>query len=155
MFASALGAGAARYPNLKSFKASHNEIKGAIQLDSIAQNQDFSYNNISAVYQKAWGIIQSGTIEQHVQFSSFKVNHQRVPFVGWLKTADSTELPFTPFDNVVNPAVSFIEFADCPFVPTMESRKVEHPVESGVYPFSVGTCIAFYRSCQTDLFTLF
>jgi hypothetical protein len=56
----ALASFAPKYPNLASFKASHNKFHGAFEFEQISQNIDFSHNDISSFSAMNWGVTQTG-----------------------------------------------------------------------------------------------
>ena len=84
------GEKAASNPNLVSLKMHHNELTGLVDLMGLGFNFDFSHNNLSGISVRSWGIQQTGTMLQHVDFTMMNMANQRRPF--WALTpADSKQ----------------------------------------------------------------
>ena len=132
------------YPNLASFKASHNSFGGILSLTTTSFNFDFSYNRISAILLFSGGIVQVGTASQHTEFLSMKVDHQNTSkvdlpvdhpnqtVVGFVKDQKNGKI----FESI-DTALSSLDFASAmPFLPTSDFTRFEYPAGSSLYPFS-------------------
>ena len=132
------------YPNLASFKASHNSFGGILSLTTTSFNFDFSYNRISAILLFSGGIVQVGTASQHTEFLSMKVDHQNTSkvdlpvdhpnqtVVGFVKDQKNGKI----FESI-DTALSSLDFASAmPFLPTSDFTRYEYPAGSSLYPFS-------------------
>jgi hypothetical protein len=128
---------APRFPSLVSFKANHNRLGGLFAMGDICANADFSHNEIYGIFTNGWGVYQTGTAVQQADFSSVKINNQRVTFQGFEETFQVSGI-IPSFDDAINSTVSGIDFSGSPFVPSSlgETKKVEYPAGSKIFPFS-------------------